>query len=142
MLSNDTICAIKSYLIKLNECKYIYIIPNKKVAKLLLYWLTFSGHYLVQCIRSNSLVLHFLLRQYIVWYVQGCNQRWACRALGITNPTIFNIICWVAGSLGRMTHRPSVWCSKYFILFHNFLQNFLQKLFHFIFLFFYNFTKK
>ena len=24
------------------------------------------------------------------------------------NPTIFNIIRWVAGSLGRMTHRPSV----------------------------------
>ena len=31
------------------------------------------------------------------------------------NPTIFNIIRWVNGSLGRTTHRPSVWCSKYYI---------------------------
>ena len=37
------------------------------------------------------------------------------------NPTIFNIIRWVTGSLGQMTHRSSVWCSKhYFFFFHNF----------------------
>ena len=40
-----------------------------------------------------------------------------------------------------MTHQPSVWCSKYYFFFHNFLQNSLQKLFQFIFLFFYKFTK-
>ena len=31
------------------------------------------------------------------------------------NPTIFNIILWVAESMGRTTHRPNVWCSKHFI---------------------------
>ena len=56
-------------------------------------------------------------------------------------PTIYNIIHWLGGSLGQMTHRPSVWCSKYYFFFHNFLQNSLQKSFQFIFLFFYNFTK-
>ena len=53
------------------------------------------------------------------------------------NPTIFNIIRWVGGSLGRWSHRPSVWCSKYY----NFLQNSLQKLFQFNFHFSYKFTK-
>ena len=28
--------------------------------------------------------------------------------------TIFNMICWVAGSMEWMTHRPSVWCSKHY----------------------------
>ena len=51
------------------------------------------------------------------------------------NPTIFNIIRWVAGSLGRTTHWPSVWCSQYYFFFHNFLPIFLQKSFQFIFLF-------
>ena len=30
------------------------------------------------------------------------------------NPTIFNIIRWVAGSLGLSSHWPSVWWSKYY----------------------------
>ena len=47
-----------------------------------------------------------------------------------TNPTIFNIIQWFAGSMGRSSHIPRIWCSKYF-LFHNFLQNSLKKSFHF-----------
>ena len=33
------------------------------------------------------------------------------------NPTIYNMICWFAGSLGQMTWWPSVWCSKYYFLF-------------------------
>ena len=33
------------------------------------------------------------------------------------NPTIFNIICWLAGSMGQTTHQPSVWCSKYYLFF-------------------------
>jgi hypothetical protein len=42
------------------------------------------------------------------------------------NPTIFNIMCWVAGSMGdhlinQVTDVPSI------IFFHNFLQNSLQK---------------
>ena len=52
---------------------------------------------------------------------------------------IFNIIRWFAGSLGQMTHQPSIWCSKYYF-FHDFLQNSLQKSFQFIF-YFYKFTK-
>ena len=56
------------------------------------------------------------------------------------NPTIYNIIHWFAGSLGQMTRRPSVWCSKY-IFFHDFLQNSLQKWFQCIFSFLYEFTK-
>ena len=39
-----------------------------------------------------------------------------------TNPTIFNIISWVAGSMGQTTHWPSVWCSKCY-LFSYFLAN-------------------
>ena len=34
--------------------------------------------------------------------------------LEIRNPTIFNIICWLAGSMGQTTHRQSVWCSKHY----------------------------
>ena len=56
------------------------------------------------------------------------------------NPTIFNIICWLAESLGWMTHRPSVWCSstkrlmfQVLFFFLNFLQNSLQKSFQFFF---------
>ena len=49
----------------------------------------------------------------------------------IKNQSIFNIIRWVAGSMGQMTHRPSVWCSECYF-FHNFLQNSLQKQFQFI----------
>ena len=30
------------------------------------------------------------------------------------NQSIFDIIPWVAGSMGQTTHGPSVWCSKYF----------------------------
>ena len=32
----------------------------------------------------------------------------------IWNPTIFNIIRLLPGSLGWTTHRPSVWCSKHY----------------------------
>ena len=39
----------------------------------------------------------------------------------IWNPSIYNIIVrWFAGSLGQMTCRPSVWCSKHY--FFNFLE--------------------
>ena len=50
------------------------------------------------------------------------------------NPSIYNIICWVAWTMGQTNHRPSVWCSKYYF-FHDFLQNSLQKSFQFIFFF-------
>ena len=40
-----------------------------------------------------------------------------------------------AGSLRQTTHRPSVWCSKYYFFFHNFLQNSLQKSIYFLIFF-------
>ena len=33
------------------------------------------------------------------------------------NPTIFNVIRWLAGSMGWMAHWPSVWCSKNYFFF-------------------------
>ena len=41
----------------------------------------------------------------------------------------------VAGPMGQMNRRPSVWCSKYYFFFHDFLQNSLQKYFQSICLF-------
>ena len=58
----------------------------------------------------------------------------------IWNPSIYNIIRWVAWIMGQTNRRPSVWCSKYYF-FHDFLQNSLQKSFQFIFLFLYKITK-
>ena len=75
---------------------------------------------------------HFLLSQRFTSQVLWTLTRY---------PTIYNIICWFAGSLGQMTRRPSLWWSKYYFFFHNFLQNSFQKSFQFTFLFFYNFTK-
>ena len=46
------------------------------------------------------------------------HQRTCCgleqRPRHLWNPTIFNMIRWVAGLLEQMTHWPSVWCSKHF----------------------------
>ena len=57
------------------------------------------------------------------------------------NPTIYNIIQWFTGSLGQMTHRPSVWCSKYYF-FSQFLAKFFAKIVSIYFsIFFYKFTK-
>ena len=36
--------------------------------------------------------------------------------LSTWNPTIYNIIRWLAGSLGKMTCQPSVWCIIFFII--------------------------
>ena len=35
----------------------------------------------------------------------------------IRKATIFNIIRWVAGSMGWSAHWPSIWCSKYYFFF-------------------------
>ena len=55
------------------------------------------------------------------------------------NQSIYNIIRWVAGTMGQMNRRPSVWCSKYY-----FFQYFLclghSKLF--VFFYFKEFCKK
>ena len=56
---------------------------------------------------------------YMNCYVCYCRHKtnWVVKP---KNPVIFNIICWLAGSMGQMTHQPSVWCSKHYF-FHNFL---------------------
>ena len=38
------------------------------------------------------------------------------------NLIIFNIICWIAGSMGWSSHWPSIWCSKHYF-FHDFLEH-------------------
>ena len=52
---------------------------------------------------------------------------------GLWNPTIFNIIRWVAGTNDSSTKRLMF---QVLLFFHNFLQNSLQISFQFIFLFF------
>ena len=37
----------------------------------------------------------------------------ACCCRGSINPSIYNIIRWLAEPMGQMTFQPSVWCSKY-----------------------------
>ena len=71
---------------------------------------------------------------------KGTIQSLLCQTEGTKNPTIFNIIRWVAGLLGRSSHWPSVWCSKYFffIISCKILSKNPFKLF---FQIFYNFTK-
>ena len=32
----------------------------------------------------------------------------------IWNPSIYNIIRWIAWTMGQTNHQPSVWCSKYY----------------------------
>ena len=44
-----------------------------------------------------------------LWLVESLESWWLSR-----NSTIFNIIYWLAGSMGQTTHRPSVWCSEHF----------------------------
>ena len=56
-----------------------------------------------------------------VYFTGGC-LKWQIKGYHYNhftskNPTIFNIIRWVAGLLGRTTHGPSVWCSKYYVFF-------------------------
>ena len=88
----------------------------------------------------NTVVFNFQWRDpgpsvcSLIFYLEMISEEKS--TLNIRNPTIFNRIRWFTRSLGQMTHRPSIWCSKYHFFFHNFLQNSLQKLFLFIFLFF------
>ena len=93
-------------------------------------------------------------RQMIVSTVRPLIYSLACLRITVCTPypvkskkasknlTISIIIRWFLGSPGQMTHRPSVWCSKYYF-FHDFLQNSMQKWFQCIFfIYFYKFTKK
>ena len=46
---------------------------------------------------------------------RGYLQNPKCFTVRTWNPKIFNMISLVVGSMGRTTHRPSVWCSKYYL---------------------------
>jgi hypothetical protein len=35
------------------------------------------------------------------------------------NPSVYNIIHWLAGPMGQTTCRPNIWCSKHYFFFHN-----------------------
>ena len=52
------------------------------------------------------------------------------------NPTIFNIVRWVTGSMGWLSHWPIVWCLIFFIISFKILCKYSFNL-----LFFYIFTK-
>ena len=56
------------------------------------------------------------------------------------NPSIYNIICWVAWMMGQTNRQPSVWCSKYHF-FSWFLAKFFAKILSIYFLIFYKITK-
>ena len=57
----------------------------------------------------------------------------------IINPSISDILRWVAGTMGQMNRRPSIWCSKYYF-FPWFLAKYIAKSLsiHFVILFFLN----
>ena len=57
------------------------------------------------------------------------------------NPSISDILSLFGGTIVQMNRRPSVWCSKYYFFFHDFLKNSLQKSFQFVFLLFHKITK-
>ena len=45
---------------------------------------------------------------------------WLRKTIGkyeFINPSIYNIIRWVAWTMGQMNRQPSVWCSKYYLFF-------------------------
>ena len=79
---------------------------------------------------------NFQFRLFSSKILNGTQQHINCMDLAIKNPSIYNIIHWVAWMMGQTNGRPSVWCSKYFF-FHDFFQNSLQKFFQFIFLYFF-----
>ena len=58
----------------------------------------------------------------------------------IRNPSISNLIRWVAWTMGQMNHWPSVWCSKYYF-FSWFLAEFFAKNTFNLFVYFFLNTK-
>ena len=55
---------------------------------------------------------------------------------GLWNPSIYNILRWVAWTMGQTNRRPRVWCSNYYF-FYTFYRLRAPKT-----LYFYNFIKK
>ena len=76
---------------------------------------------------ANSYCVKFMFSYYINMLCKNCSISFTVVVRETRNPTIFNIIPWVAGSLGQTTHQTSICCSKYYF-FHNFLQTSLQKI--------------
>ena len=81
-------------------------------------WVCFNPHGIKEDKASNSKGFHppmsYLARSYLAKINNLFAKRQRDERKKIRNPSIFNIIRWCAGSLGRTTHRPSVWCSKYY----------------------------
>ena len=57
------------------------------------------------------------------------------------NPSISNMLRWVAGTTGQLNHRPSVWCSKYYFFFIISWKILCKKPFNSFYYFFYKITK-
>ena len=64
----------------------------------------------------------------------------SCKNKDNINPTIFNIIRWVTGSLGQITQRPRVWC-KYYFFFIISCKILCKKPFNSFYYFYYKITK-
>ena len=62
------------------------------------------------CFQSPICILWIFCKENVL----GRNGELLCTT---RNLTIFNIIRWLAGSMGRTTHRPSVSCSEYYFFF-------------------------
>ena len=92
--------------------------------------------------RIMMILIAFIFAQichsFFLTFLLGDGQK--CEASSVIdnaswNLTIFNIIRWVAGSMGQTTHRPSIWCSKYYF-FSWFLAEFFAKIVSIYFLHF------
>ena len=59
----------------------------------------------------------------------------------IRNSSIFNMICWFAGTPGQRTQQPSVCCSKYYFFFTISCKILCKNCFNLFFLFIHKFTK-
>ena len=66
-------------------------------------------------------------------YCMQVNYIQAWSTLYSWNPSIYNIICWVAWTMGQTNCQPSVWCSKY-LFFSWFLAKFFAKILSIYFL--------
>ena len=79
----------------------------------------------IHCTNDRDFGYLFIYTYLIIKFdIISINQRFSCSKVSIwfnqkaflsLNPTIFNIIRWVAWLMGRSSHWPSVWCSKYYI---------------------------
>ena len=94
-------------------------------------WVCFNPHGIKEDKASNSKGFHppmsYLARSYLAKINNLFAKRQRDERKKIRNPSIFNIIRWCAGLLGQTTHRPSLWCSKYYF-FSRFLAEFFAKI--------------